>query len=107
MTKFTFILLLAGLLVGCSSVKVTQLQTFHPASRRLVLLTPLPYAAGARLRLALAEKGFTLLQFATQEKVIGAGGPGELATIYDKAAARYGLSIHGTWSQFLRETDLM
>lgn len=93
MKKPIFIVLLLVLLVGCYSVTTTKLQDFHPDSRRLVLLTPSRW--DAVLRLSLAKKGFTLLQFAAQEKVIAEGGPNELASIYQKAKARYGLSLRG------------
>jgi hypothetical protein len=91
---FAPIPLLVGLLTGCyTNIKVTQLQEFHPDSRRMVLLTPLIRDWDVDLRLALAKRGFTLLQYPTQEKVVAQGEQDELVRIYNKAAAHYGLSL--------------
>ena len=40
------------------------------------------------------------MQFAAPRKVVGEGGPGELASIYNEAAARYGLSLHGRFKDY-------
>ena len=59
----------------------------------MVLLTPLIRDWDVDLRLALAKRGFTLLQYPTQEKVVAQGEQDELVRIYNKAAAHYGLSL--------------
>jgi hypothetical protein len=89
----SIIALLAALaLTGCAtSLKVEKLQDFTPQSRTFVLLSTTQW--DSKIRADLAKKGFKVLRFASQNKVIAEGKDGEIARVFNEAEARYGLTF--------------
>jgi len=51
----------------------------------------------SKIRVALAKKGFKVLKFASIKKIISKGNETDIAQIYNKAEARYGLTFY--WEQ--------
>lgn len=79
---------------GCAaSLSVEKLQDFTPRSKTFVLLSTSRW--DSKIRTELSKKGFKVLKFATQNRVITEGKDGEIARVFNEAEARYGLTF--TW----------
>jgi len=97
MNKRIITLLIAtALLTGCVTSKgVEKLQDFSPKSKTLILTNPSVF--DSKIRVALAKKGFKVLKYASIKKIISKGNETDIAQIYNKAEARYGLTFY--WEQ--------
>jgi len=94
--KIIIVILAAFALIGCAtSLKVEKLQDFTPQSRTFVLLSTTQW--DSKIRADLAKKGFKVLRFASQNKVIAEGKEGEIARVFNEAEARYGLTF--SWEE--------
>lgn len=94
MLRTTVAILAALTLGGCAApFKVEKLQEFTPQSNTFVLLSTTQW--DAKLRTELSKKGFKILKFASQNKVISDGKEGEIARTFNEAEARYGITF--TW----------
>lgn len=90
------IFLISLVLAGCaSSLTVDKLNEFTPESKVLVLIDSSRF--DAKIRKALANRGFEVRKFASQQSVVSEGGDGEIARVYNEAEARYGLTFY--WEQ--------
>lgn len=76
-----------------TSLKVEKLQEFIPQSKTFVLLSATQW--DSKIRTDLSKKGFKVLRFASQNRVIAEGNDGEIARVFNEAEARYGLTF--TW----------
>ena len=92
MFKKLFAVFVVFCLNGCAtSLKVEKLQDFTPQSKTFVLLSTTQW--DTKLRTDLSKKGFKVLRFASQNQVIAEGKDGEIARVFNEAAARYGLTF--------------
>jgi hypothetical protein len=81
-----------GLFIGCATApSVERISDFKPESDTFVFINSTRY--DSKLRRALAKEGFTVLRFASREKVVAEGNRGEIARMYNEAEARYGITF--------------
>lgn len=92
MPRMMFTILVIIALGGCATpLKVEKLQDFTPQSKTFVLLSTTQW--DSKIRTDLSKKGFKVLRFASQNKVIAEGKEGEIARVFNEAEARYGLTF--------------
>ena len=80
-------------ITGCAApLSVDRIQAFTPESKILLLTNNSRY--DAKIRTALAKKGFKVLKWSSRQQIVSKGQDGELARIYNEATARYGLTFY-------------
>ena len=78
---------------GCAApLSIERIRAFTPESKIIALTGSSRY--DAKIRTALAKKGFKVLKWVSQQQVVSKGQDGELARIYNEATARYGLTFY-------------
>ena len=83
---------------GCAApLSIERIRAFTPESKIIALTGSSRY--DAKIRTALAKKGFKVLKWVSQQQVVSKGQDGELARIYNEATARYGLTVY--WSDYV------
>jgi hypothetical protein len=91
--KAQTVLIVALLLNGCAApLQVSKFNDFNPQSDRLILISKSPWDVD--LRLALTKRQFTVLRFASQATVIKENDNKTEAEVFDKAEARYGITVY-------------
>lgn len=77
---------------GCATApSVDRISEFEPESDTFVFINSTRF--DSKLRRALAKEGFTVLRFASREKIVAEGNSGEIARMYNEAEARYGITF--------------